>query len=246
MKFNLLVTIVNPKERPDVNKLISSNQNRLEYHSLNCSQQTSLVNYSENIIRGEKCPFADNDGTNAYTFLCYKIASTFHFKPNNESFAFEMSDLQKISDIILEYPKLINQYRNKSVPTDALEVKSILEKVDSMVGEAELSEKINVNAHVFSNAGIQSLITSIKSLGIHTFESAMYTCSPYSFIISANQKQYRLVDTHLVPVNSNGNGNTLVILSEDKSDYSVMQLALCYCNELLDLLPDKCFTNHLQ
>ena len=113
-----------------------------------------------------------------------------------------------------------------SVPTDALEVKSILEKVDSMVGEAELSEKINVNAHVFSNAGIQSLITFIKSLGIHTFESAMYTCSPYSFIISANQKQYRLVDTHLAPVNSNGNGNTLVILSEDKSDYSVMQLAL--------------------
>ena len=73
----LLATIVNPKERPDVNKLISSNQKRLEYHSLNCSQQTSLVDYSENIIRGEKCPFPDNDGTNACTFLCYKIASTF-------------------------------------------------------------------------------------------------------------------------------------------------------------------------
>ena len=52
---------------------------------------------------------------------------------------------------------MINQYRNISVPTDDLEVKSILEKVDSMVGEAELSEKINNNAHVFSNAVIQSL-----------------------------------------------------------------------------------------
>ena len=123
---------------------------------------------------------------------------------------------------MLEYPKLINQYRNISVPTDALEIKSILEKVDSMVAEAVLSEKINNNVHVFSNAGIQSVITSIKSLGILTFESAIYICSPYSFIVSANQKQYRLVHTHPVPVNSNGNGNALVILSEDKSDYSVM------------------------
>ena len=95
-----------------------------------------------------------------------------------------------------------------------------------MVEEAELSEKINNNVHVFSNAGIQSLITSIKSLGILTFESAIYICSPYSFIVSANQKQYRLVHTHPVPVNSNGNGNALVILSEDKSDYSVMQLVV--------------------
>ena len=200
----LLATIVNPKERPDVNKLISSNPQRLEYHSLNCSQQTSLVDYSENIIRGEKCPFPDNDGTNACTLLCYKIANTFHFKPNNESFAFETSDLQKNSGIILEYLRLINPYRNIGVPTDALEVKSILEKVDSMLGEAELSEKINNNADVFSNAGIQNLITSIKSLGNHTFESAVYTCSPYLFVISANQKQCRLVDTHPVPVNSNG------------------------------------------
>ena len=207
----LLATIVNPKERPDVNKLISSDQKRLEYHSLNCSQQTSLVDYSENIIRSETCPFSDNDGTNVCIFLCYKIASTFHFK---------------LSDIVLEYPKLINQYRNISVPADALEVKSILEKVDSMVGEAELSEKINNNAHVFSNADIQSLIISIKSLGIHTFESAIYICSPYSFIISANQKQYCLVDTHSVLVNSNGNGNALVILSEDKSPYSVMQFVV--------------------
>ena len=121
---------------------------------------------------------------------------------------------------------MINQYRNISVQTDTLEVKSILEKVDSMVGEAELTEKINNNVLVFSNVGIQSLITSIKSLGIHTFELAIYTCSPYSFIISANQKQYRLVDTHPVPVNSNGNGNALVIPSEDKCDYSVMQLAV--------------------
>ena len=116
--------------------------------------------------------------------------------------------------------------KDVSVPKDALEVKSILEKVDSMVGEAELSEKISNNAHVFSNAGIQSLITSIKSFGIHTFESAIYTFSLYTFIITANQKQYRLVDTHPVPVNSNGNGNVLVILSKDKFDYSVMQLAV--------------------
>ena len=184
-----LAIIVNPKEWPDLSKLISSNQQRLEYHSLNCSQQTSLVDYSENVIRGEKWPFPDNNGTNACTFLCYKIANAFHFKPNNESFAFETSDLQKISDIILEYPWLINPCRNIGVPTDALEVKSVLEIVDSVVGKAELSEKINNNADVFSNAGIQNLITSIKSLRNHTFESAIYTCSPYSFIISANQKQ---------------------------------------------------------
>ena len=99
---------------------------------------------------------------------------------------------------------MINPCRNIGVPTDALEVKSVLEIVDSVVGKAELSEKINNNADVFSNAGIQNLITSIKSLGNHTFESAVYTCSPYSFVISANQKQCRLVDTHPVPVNSNG------------------------------------------
>ena len=71
----------------------------------------------------------------------YKIANTFHFKPNNASFAFERSNLQKIPGIIIEYPTLINQYRNIGVPTDVLEVKSILEKVDSIVGETELSEK---------------------------------------------------------------------------------------------------------
>ena len=37
---------------------------------------------------------------------------------------------------------MINQYRNRGVPTDALEVKSVVEKVDSMVGQAELSVKI--------------------------------------------------------------------------------------------------------
>ena len=203
----LLATTVNLKERPAVNKLISPNQQRLEYHSLNCSQHTSLVDYSENIIRGEKWPFPDNDGTNACTFLCYKIANIFHVKINNESFVFETSDLQKISDVILEYPRLINPYRNIGVLPDALEVKSILEKVDSMVGEAELSEKIGNNVDVFSNTGIQNLITSIKFLGNHTFESVIYTCYPYSFIISANPEQY--------PVNSNDNGNALVILSEE-------------------------------
>ena len=203
----LLATTVNLKERPAVNKLISPNQQRLEYHSLNCSQHTSLVDYSENIIRGEKWPFPDNDGTNACTFLCYKIANIFHVKINNESFVFETSDLQKISDVILEYPRLINPYRNIGVLADALEVKSILEKVDSMVGEAELSEKIGNNVDVFSNTGIQNLITSIKFLGNHTFESVIYTCYPYSFIISANPEQY--------PVNSNDNGNALVILSEE-------------------------------
>ena len=44
---------------------------------------------------------------------------------------------------ILECPRLISQYRNRGVPTDAPEVKSVLGKVDSMVGEAEFSVKIN-------------------------------------------------------------------------------------------------------
>ena len=64
----------------------------------------------------------------------------------------------------------------------------------------------------------------MKYLVNHTFESAIYTYFPHLFIISANQKQYRLFDTHPFPVNSNGSGNALVILSEDKSDYSVIQL----------------------
>ena len=102
---------------------------------------------------------------------------------------------------------MINPYRNIGVLADALEVKSILEKVDSMVGEAELSEKIGNNVDVFSNTGIQNLITSIKFLGNHTFELVIYTCYPYSFIISANPEQY--------PVNSNDSGNALVILSEE-------------------------------
>ena len=50
------------------------------------------------------------------TFLCYERANTFFFKPNNESFAFEKSKLQKASDIILEYPKLINHRRTNRCP----------------------------------------------------------------------------------------------------------------------------------
>ena len=99
---------------------------------------------------------------------------------------------------------------------------------------------------MFSNVGIQSLITSIKSLVKDTFESAVCTCYPYLLIISANQNQYCLVETQSIPVYSNGDGSALVILCEDKSDYSVIQLALWLLQQIAGSFTHKYFTSHLQ
>ena len=44
-------------------------------------------------------------------FPLFKTANIFDVKSRNVSFVFEQCDLQKILDIILEYPKMTNQYR---------------------------------------------------------------------------------------------------------------------------------------
>ena len=144
---------------------------------LNVSQETALVNYSDQVARGKSVSHPTNDGTNSCVFLCYKIASHFASHPSKGP-EDELHIKNVVEHIILEYPTVINSFRDIDRPYDVTEVKNILAHIDMSIPNGQLMEHLSSLTTTFSTAGERDLSIALEKLAECNYATAIYTCPP--------------------------------------------------------------------
>ena len=175
--------------------------------------------------RGDKVPdeFPDNDGTNACAFLCVKIAHEI-CKFREEAIGGSKKLWQNICEVaenvITEFPRVVNPYRNCEELYDVLSAYQLIRSVGAEVGKYDFSEEILESDFVFSQKGQTNLVHALSSmLSKKDFCVAIYTCEPLVFIIGLASDCFFIVDTHPVPAEVGGKGTGLLkVFSEVKEE----------------------------
>ena len=241
-RLYFLFTQINPSNRISLNSenvdLFLSGRGEVEKRSLLISQESAMVEYSEEIAKGNNPPYPLNDGTNACSFLCYKFLITLAlFYPAKSLDSCLLDRIAKKT--IVQYPKKINLLRDISKSYDIEDVKALITKIDSRSPKCELLEFCSPgSATVFSTEGIKDLVNALQSLGQRDIGLAIYISDPYSFAIYSNNEQYLLFDTHPVPNNCGGNQTAQLLKTCDKSFSSVINLC-CWILKRLALSSQK-------
>ena len=109
---------------------------------------------------------------------------------------------------------MLNNYRDIERSYDALEAWNVTKKFDNDLSIDSLYEVFTCTNPVFSRVGMSKLFQSLRKICKRPF-SAVYTCYPYTFMISKLNDLMLIIDTHPVPSNSGGNGNGLLFIAQD-------------------------------
>ena len=211
---------VRSEESLVVHKLHVSQSSAIEQADLNFAREVNDGSILKNCYENQIHP--QNDGTNACTFLAIAIGDKF------------LQEAAKENDITLDYlvrlgeeainnlPSKINDHRDLSKMYDPSEAKSILEQNQLLGSTYDLSEECISANGVFSKAGMTELIQSLTSKQKEDVKSrvGLYTCCPYTFLVGLHDNSYFLIDTHPVTEEFGGDGNGILVATNDLSLHS--------------------------
>lgn len=151
-----------------------------------------------------------NDGTNACAFLACKVSEHILFQSN-----ICWKDLvTEVESIITNFPKDLNQIRNKEKQYDPEEAYELM-FTNSMISELQLKEMTDkdLGYEVFSTEGMKDLAQMIGEIK----KTAVLTVSPYTFMLGREMDQIFLVDTHLVSPKCDGKDGGIIKVFPDVS-----------------------------
>ena len=164
-----------------------------------------------------------NDGTNACVFLSLAICD----RVLAAAESIKWTDLKTIAEtIITEFPELVNEVRNIEEKYDPISAYSLLRK-NNLVQDCSLSEEfIDPQSHsVFSISGRNHLINTISSQACaSSIVIGLYTCDPYTFILGVHSNAFFILDTHKTYETLGGNGNGILLYTDDRNEKSCKRL----------------------
>ena len=128
-------------------------------------------------------------------------------------------------DVNIRFPEKVSELKEVDKLYDVSEANTILANSKRLSSQYELSEECIAGNTVFSTggrAGLMRAITAKIPLRSHDnpFMIGVYTCSPYIFTLGMYNNALFLVHTHPITENLGGNGNGLMMLTQDCSERS--------------------------
>lgn len=158
-----------------------------------------------------------NDGTNACSFLCIKIA--------DEIFANETTstweEIASVSEtVITTLPQAINNSRNVALNYDVLEAYRVLKSNGCLTSLYQFSEELPDSCGVFSDEGKAKLLKAVKSMNKESNCIGLYTCEPYILLLGSMKNGIFILDTHPVPPTCGGQSTGILKVFQGMTDES--------------------------
>ena len=245
--FNLC-TKFDPESRPSARELfctLSLNEPEcsLNFMSLAVSQATALDDSDHALaecfdgsVANDVLPTGtspENDGTNACVFLDLAICN--RLLVNN--IPLEWTDLKTTAeDIIINFPTVINNIRNIAELYEPISAYSLLREY-SLLEECSLSEEfVELSTQsVFTASGRNKFVSALSSEAQRfSFAIGLYTSNPYTLMVGINSGAAFLVDTHPINESCGGDGNGIIVFTNDKTSTSCTYLVQWILKRLLN------------
>ena len=179
---------------------------------LSVSQMSAIeqVNYLR--LHGQDLQAPENDGTNACAFLSLKIADT--ILNLGDSLSLDLLK-HKVEDIIINFPKPINEFRNVESMYTLQEALDLL-KLFNMLKHVEVS-MASTNMRAYTYAGRREL----EKILLTRSGTYIITAPPYTFVMSYMNGHWVIVDTHIIDPSLGGaENNNAGIICEFQNYYS--------------------------
>ena len=207
-----------PEESFRIFPLSVSQSSALEESDNKIAQKTSSM--SDNPLL-DRTNTPDNDGTNGCTFIGLAICDKFIALEN----MLDWEEMKAISeDIITNLPSLVNNLRNIDEMYEPICANRIPQN-ENLVAELDLSKEFVEDKRIFSLAGREELINLlVKKIKEGSKAIGLYTCAPYTIVIGIHREALFLLDTHPISEALGGNGNGLLLVTEDTSTKSCKKL----------------------
>ena len=237
--------VFDPKFRPSASEVLDIFQcsdtysNVFHLFPLSVSQATALEQHdhelalavnSENLdkITKDMKPLL-NDGTNCCAFLALEMCDRFLHETEcagNAVLPCSWNRLKEAAeDVIISFPENVSELREVDKLYDVSEANTILANSKRLSSQYELSEECVAENTVFSTGGRAELMKAITAkIPLCSHDNpimiGVYTCSPYIFTLGIYNNALFLVDTHPITEDLGGNGNGLMMVTQDCSDWS--------------------------
>ena len=161
----------------------------------------------------------DNNGTNACVFLALHVRDTLSQKVK-EVGCLLWDDLVKIGEETISlFPVKINTFRDVSETYHAANAKAILTSNNLFNANYELSEECISWNGVFTDLGRREFFDAMNKQN-SAAQVGLYTYSPYTFLVGTNSGSFFLIDTHPIKEDLGGNGNGILVATNDTSETS--------------------------
>ena len=170
-----------------------------------------------------------NDGTNCCAFLALEMCDRFLHETEcagNTVLPCSWNRLKEAAeDIIISFPEKVSELREVDKLYDVSEANTILANSKRLSSQYELSEECTAGNTVFSTGGRAELMRAITAkIPLCSHDNpimiGVYTCSPYIFTLGIYNNALFLVDTHPITEDLGGNGNGLIMATQDCSERS--------------------------
>ena len=176
---------------------------------LHISQNTALEKFD--LAYAKVFPTAnqvlpDNDGTNCCTFLSLKISMELLNSKSLESTIYNVA-----CDVIENYPRLVNAYRDTERFYDVMEAREICILADESMTHIKVNESTLSHYCFLSTEGLFELRRALTDMTKTEFSVAIYVCGGYTFTIVADEEMLYLIDTHPISAKSGGNNNGAIV-----------------------------------
>jgi hypothetical protein len=112
-----------------------------------------------------------NDGTNAFVFLCLKLAHELLSK----DCLWNSSKIAQLAEDIENFPLEINSYRNVGKHYDVLEAYDVLKRSESLPAHCEFSEELPFSVSTFTEQGKFNLKMAVPKIQNAGGSVALYT-----------------------------------------------------------------------
>ena len=229
-----LTTIHNPAERPrlrDVLAVLHDSSSKPDIIPLAISQCTALTEFDAELAGGGQPSWPKNDGTNACTFLCLKVAqeilSLLH--DNKDPLA---SIVTIVEETIETYPEFINCFRDIERHYEPYEANEVMNSFSQQEFHFEFTYDLSSVFTAFSKQGIEDLQSKIQLKAAEGNFIAVYVCEPYSFLIGCIDQRIFLVDTHPTCVTSKGRHVGIIMLTDHSGIEDVKAITYCLLQRL--------------
>lgn len=168
---------------------------------------------AKNLIEIVQDEMEREDGTNACSFLAFKIVDS--LVDANYEF-FKTSNVKSVVEkTITSFPAKINSLRDKSSHFSVDEAHYILDQNKLLSRQYVLKEVLSIAVAGQSAGGEIEMLEALKQMAnrqTNTF--SLYTCSPIIFalihIFEQDQSSFIVIDTHKIPEKVGGNGNGVI------------------------------------
>ena len=123
----------------------------------------------------------------------------------------------KVEDVIINFPRMINEYRDVYQLYDAYAAVALLHEKSHLDYQLELIETLILNQTLFSKELQRSVEETLLSMAAQAESTSMYGifhAGIYVFAIAVSSDKFYAFETHPIPEKSFGNGNGLIVVTD--------------------------------